>query len=89
MTVTLVIYTFHYIIDDGCKFTLQSHLLEVHNFPDSHTEENIMTELLEVFSQWNLSPSNLASFVTDNGSNIVRASTLLMFPALATPFTSQ
>ena len=42
-----------------------------------------MTELQEVFSQWNLSPSNLASFVTDNGSNIVRAFTLLGWPRVS------
>ena len=44
-------YTFHYIIDDGHEFALKSHLLEVKNFPDFHTGENIMTELQEVFSQ--------------------------------------
>ena len=76
-------YTFHYIIDNGHEFVLKSHLLEVKNFPDSHTGENIMTELQEVFSQWNLSPSNLASFVTDNGSNIVRAFTLLGWPRVS------
>ena len=43
-------YTFHYFTDDGCEFTLKSHLLEVHSFPDSHTGENIMKELQEVFS---------------------------------------
>ena len=32
-------YTFHYIIDNGHKFVLNSHLLEVKNFPDSHTGE--------------------------------------------------
>ena len=40
----------------------------------------MMTGLQEIFSRWNLSPSNLASFVTDNGSNIVRAFTLLGWP---------
>ena len=42
-----------------------------------------MTDLQEVFSQWNLSPSNLASFVTDNGSNIVCAFTLLGWPCVS------
>ena len=32
-------YTFHYIIDDGCEFILKSHLIEVYNYPDSHTGE--------------------------------------------------
>jgi len=70
---------FHYINEGGSElseFILKSHL-EVHNFPVSHTGENKMGELQEFFPQWNLSPSNLASFVTDNGSNIVRAFTLL------------
>lgn len=44
-------YTFHYVIDDGSEFILKSHLLEVHNFPDSHAGENIMAELQEVFSR--------------------------------------
>ena len=35
-----VCYTFHYILDDGHDFLLKSHLLEVKNFPDSHTGEN-------------------------------------------------
>ena len=43
-------YTFHYIVDDGHDFIMKSHLLEVHEFPDSHTGENIMVELDEVFS---------------------------------------
>jgi len=45
-------YTFHYIIEDGSElseFILKSHLLEVHNFPDSHTGENITGELQEFF----------------------------------------
>lgn len=62
------------------EFILESYLLEVHNFPDSHTGENIMTELQEVFTQWNVLPSNLATFVTDNGSNIVCTFTLLGGP---------
>jgi len=43
-------YTFHYITDDGHEFKLKSLLLEVHSFPDSHTGENIMKQLQEVFS---------------------------------------
>ena len=42
-----------------------------------------MSELQEVFSRWNLSPSNLASFVTDNGSNVVRAFTFLGWPRVS------
>ena len=43
-------YTFHYIVGDGHDFIMKSHLVEVHEFPDSHTGENIMVELEEVFS---------------------------------------
>ena len=50
-----VSYTFHYIIDNGCEFMLKSHLLEVHNFPESHTRENIMAEL-QKFSQDRIYP---------------------------------
>ena len=73
-------YTFHYIVDDGHDFIMKSHLLEVHKFPDSHTGENIMVELEEVLSRWSSSCSNLAAFVTDNGSNMIRAFNLLGWP---------
>ena len=73
-------YTFHYIVDDGHDFIMKSHLLEVLEFPDSHTGENIMVELEEVFSRWSLCCSNLAAFVTDNGSNMIRAFNLLGWP---------
>ena len=75
-------YTFHYITDDGHDFIMKSHLLEVHEFPDSHTGENIMVELEEVFSRWSFSCPNLAAFVTDNGSNMIRAFNLLSWPCV-------
>ena len=73
-------YTCHFIVSDGNDFMMKSHLLEVHEFPDNHTGENIMVELEEVFSRWNLSCSNLAAFVTDNSSNMIRAFNLLSWP---------
>ena len=78
-----IAYTYHCITDDGDNFALKSHLLEVRHFPGSHTGENIMKELEEMFSRWNLLPLNLSSFVTDNASNIVRAFTLLGWPCVS------
>ena len=39
-----------------CPFyKLQSFLISVHEFPDSHTAENIVQEIRDTLSEWNLS----------------------------------
>ena len=62
--------TIHYVSAD---FTLQSHLLETKEFPDSHTAENVAEELKGILNQWELSVDNLVAATTDNCSNMVLA----------------
>ena len=66
--------TIHYI--DG-NFELQSHLLDTREFSESHTGENIATELKEILGEWNMSLENLVAATTDNGSNIVLTTEML------------
>ncbi len=62
--------TVHYLASD---FSLQCHLLETREFPDSHTAVNIVQELEEILQDWNLS---MDAITTDNGSIIVMAADL-------------
>ncbi len=66
--------TVHYITGE---FSLQSHLLETKEFPESHTGENIAEELEGILQEWNLPLDRLSAVTTDNGSNIVRAADIL------------
>ena len=60
--------TVHYLATD---FSLQSHLLESKEFPDSHLEVNIAKEIDKSLQEWGLPLNRLVAFTTDNGSNIV------------------
>ena len=62
--------TVHYIDDE---FSLQNHLLETKEFPDSHTGVNIANEIEKSLKQWKLSKDGLVAFTTDNGGNVVVA----------------
>ena len=66
--------TVHYI---DSSYTLQCHLLETKEFPDSHTAVNIQEEVTEIFDDWGLSDKKLVGVTTDNGTNITRAVNLL------------
>ena len=66
--------TIHYICEE---FTLQSHLLETREFPNSHTAANIAEELKGIIQEWSLSIDKLSAATTDNGSNIVLATEIL------------
>ena len=66
--------TVHYISGD---FSLQSHLLETKEFPDSHTATNIADELEAILHEWNLPLEKLSAVTTDNGTNIVQAAEIL------------
>ena len=66
--------TVHYLASD---FSLQSHLLETREFPDSHIAVNIVQELEEILQHWSLSMDGLTAITTDNGSNIVLAADLV------------
>ena len=66
--------TVHYI---DSSYTLQCHLLETKEFPDSHTAVNIQEEVTKIFDDWGLSDKKLVGVTTDNGTNITRAVNLL------------
>ena len=66
--------TVHNIAGD---FSLQSHLLETKEFPDTHTANNIAIELEAILQEWNLPLDKLCAATTDNGSNIVLAAEIL------------
>ena len=65
--------TVHFIVD----FKLQSFLISVHEFPDSHTAENIVQEIRDALSEWNLSITEIVAATTDNGANITAGISLL------------
>ena len=58
-------------------------MLETKEFSDSHTGINIADELLAILSNWKLVPTMLSAITTDNGSNIVLATSILEWPRLA------
>ena len=65
--------TVHFIVD----FKLQSFLISVHEFPDSHAAENIVQEIRDALSEWNLSITRIVAATTDNGANITAGISLL------------
>ena len=66
--------TVHYITDE---YSLESHLLETKEFPESHTAQNIAEELEGILQEWNLPLDKLCAATTDNGTNIVLAAEIL------------
>ena len=65
--------TVHFIVD----FKLQSFLISVQEFPDSHTAENIAQEIHDTLSEWSLSADRIVAATTDNGANIIAGISLL------------
>ena len=65
--------TVHFIVD----FKLQSFLICVHEFPDCHTADNIVQEINDLLSEWNLSVRGIVVATTDNGANITAGIDLL------------
>ena len=70
--------TVHFVI----KFKLESFLISVHEFSDSHTAENIVGELNDVLAEWNLPAHGIVAATTDNGANITAAIKMLEVPHL-------
>ena len=66
--------TVHYI---DKEWKLQSHLLETRHCPESHTGENLATELEGMLATWKLSAAQMSAATTDNAANIVLAMKLL------------
>ncbi|KAK2190879.1 hypothetical protein NP493_65g01022 [Ridgeia piscesae] len=68
--------TIHYIEN----WELQSKFLQVLYTPQDHTSENLKDALQDSLDKWNLDPSKLVAFTTDNGANIVKACQLAGIP---------
>ena len=66
--------TVHYIDDE---WTLQSHLLETHQFAQAHTGDNLASELEGMLETWKLPAIKLSATTTDNAANIVLAMEIL------------
>ena len=65
------------------EYDLESKVLETKEFSNSHTGRNIANELQAILSEWNLVPTMLSGITTDNGSNIVLATSILNWPRIA------
>jgi len=60
------VVTVHFIVE----FKLQSFLISVHKFPDSHTTESTVQEIKGALSEWNSPVDGIVAATTDNGANI-------------------
>ena len=56
---------------------LHGHILETREFTESHTAQNIGTELNDSLADWDLTELEMVGITTDNGANIVSAINLL------------
>jgi len=63
--------TVHYI---DKEWILQNPLLETRHSPQSHTGENLATELEDMLKAWNLLVAQMSAATTDNVANRVLAS---------------
>ena len=55
------------------QFKLQSFLISIHEFSDSHTAENIVGELNDTLAEWNLASQGIIAAITDNAANVTAA----------------
>ena len=77
------VYRFDIALYYNGVYELESKTLETKEFFDSHTGINIAGELQSILSEWNLDPTMLSGITTDNGSNIVLATSILNWPRIA------
>ena len=61
-------------------FELQSHMLGMSEFPESHTAENVVETLQHILQEWKLPADSLSTATTDNGRNIALAMEILGLP---------
>ena len=55
------------------QFKLQSFLISIHEFSDSHTAENIVGELNDTLAECNLASQGIIAAITDNAANVTAA----------------
>lgn len=65
-------YTVHYIDRDWC---LKSRCLQTLYLPQDHTADNLAESMTETLESWGLKAANQVCLTTDNGRNIVCATT--------------
>jgi len=63
-------YTVHFIDPEWC---LQSWCLQTFFVPQDHDANNLADVMTETLANWGLDPANQVCLTTDNGSNIVCA----------------
>ena len=63
-------YTVHYI---NPQWSLQSWCLQTLFVPQDHNADNLADVMTETLTNWSLDPVNQACVTTDNGSNIICA----------------
>ena len=74
-------YTVHFITND---WTLQSRCLQILFVPKDHNADNLSEVLTETLAQWKLEVGRQVCITTDNGSNILCATTVrLMWTQLS------
>ena len=52
------------------SFEMHHFLLDTKEFPESHTAENIGSELQVILKDWKLSEDGVTSITTDNGAKL-------------------
>ncbi len=65
--------TIHFITDD---FEMKSRCLQTGFFPEDHNGEALVQGLKDALINWKLEEENLVCITTDNGSNIVKATSI-------------
>lgn len=65
-------YTIHYIDQE---WEMRSYCLQTAFLPSDHTGDNIADALEATMNGWNLKPEHQVCITTDNGSNVVNATT--------------
>ena len=70
--------TIHFIT----QFKLQSFLVSVYEFSDSHTAEDIVGEINGILAEWNLPAQGIVAATKDNGANVTAAIEKLEVPHL-------
>ncbi|GBO23005.1 Zinc finger BED domain-containing protein 1 [Araneus ventricosus] len=76
-TTPYIAVTAHFI---DTEWHLKSVCLCCTQFEENHTSENITQVLKDILSDWNLDAQEITCYTTDNGSNIVKAISMLYVP---------
>ena len=73
-------YTVHFM---GDNWKLQSYCLQTMCCPEDHTGENLASALESSLEAWDLQADQQSCLTTDNGSNFIKAASLLDWPHIS------